>query len=213
MCFQDEDTDYIRKYEHFSHVSSTDYLLQLLQLQSIDWLRQPLFQGLATSAVAGSEGLIRSSRSALVQSIQEAEDPQAAVLAIIKDMAAILGENLQDDRFAIPVLEVLAFLLDSFVSSAPDDSIPRCFSPICRLRRLLTWSSLRKLFVLVQRAHFKSSNIARLEAAVRAYAPLSRIEQLHTEVIKKMTALLLHPFPRVSLAISLRCLQLIRVGT
>ncbi|OJI90146.1 hypothetical protein ASPTUDRAFT_52051 [Aspergillus tubingensis CBS 134.48] len=170
-----------RKYEHFSHVSSTDYLLQLLQLQSIDWLRQPLFQGLATSAVAGSEGLIRSSRSALVQSIQEAEDPQAAVLAIIKDLAAILGENLQDDRFAIPVLEVLAFLLDSFVSSVPDDSIP----------------SLRKLFVLVQRAHFKSSNIARLEAAVRAYAPLSRIEQLHTEVVKKMTALLLHPFPRV----------------
>ncbi|GAT21348.1 small nuclear ribonucleoprotein U)1a,U)2b [Aspergillus luchuensis] len=170
-----------RKYEHFSHVSSTEYLLQLLQLQSIDWLRRPLFQGLATSAVAGSEGLIRSSRSALVQSIQEAEDPQAAVLAIIKDLAAILGENLQDDRFAIPVLEVLAFLLDSFVSSVSDDSIP----------------SLRKLFVLVQRAHFKSSNIVRLEAAVRAYAPLSRIEQLQTEVIKKMTALLLHPFPRV----------------
>ncbi|RDK42832.1 hypothetical protein M752DRAFT_318973 [Aspergillus phoenicis ATCC 13157] len=171
----------IRKYDHFSHVSSAEYLLQLLQLQSIDWLRQPLFQGLATSAVAGSEGLIRSSRSALVQSIQEAEDPQTAVLAIIKDLAAILGEYLQDDRFAIPVLELLAFLLDSFVFSVPDDSA----------------SSLRKLFVLIQRAHFKSSNIARLEAAVRAYAPLSRIEQLHTEVIKKMTALLLHPFPRV----------------
>ncbi|GCB21993.1 tubulin-specific chaperone D [Aspergillus awamori] len=171
----------IRKYDHFSHVSSAEYLLQLLQLQSIDWLRQPLFQGLATSAVAGSEGLIRSSRSALVQSIQEAEDPQTAVLAIIKDLAAILGEYLQDDRFAIPVLELLAFLLDSFVTSVPDDSAP----------------SLRKLFVLIQRAHFKSSNIARLEAAVRAYAPLSRIEQLHTEVIKKMTALLLHPFPRV----------------
>ncbi|KAI3012196.1 hypothetical protein CBS147346_573 [Aspergillus niger] len=170
-----------RKYDHFSHVSSAEYLLQLLQLQSIDWLRQPLFQGLATSAVAGSEGLIRSSRSALVQSIQEAEDPQTAVLAIIKDLAAILGEYLQDDRFAIPVLELLAFLLDSFVTSVPDDSAP----------------SLRKLFVLIQRAHFKSSNIARLEAAVRAYAPLSRIEQLHTEVIKKMTALLLHPFPRV----------------
>ncbi|GKZ20060.1 hypothetical protein AbraIFM66951_008219 [Aspergillus brasiliensis] len=169
------------KYEHFSHVSSTDYLLQLLQLQSIDWLRQPLFQGLATSAVAGSEGLIRSSRSALVRSIQEAKDPQTAVLAIIKDLTAILGQNLQDDRYAIPVLELLAFLLDSFVVSVPDDSIP----------------SLRKLFVLVQRAHFKSSNIARLEGAVRTYAPLSRIEQLHTEVIKKMTALLLHPFPRV----------------
>lgn len=201
MCIQNKDTDPIRKYDHFSHVSSAEYLLQLLQLQSIDWLRQPLFQGLATSAVAGSEGLIRSSRSALVQSIQEAEDPQTAVLAIIKDLAAILGEYLQDDRFAIPVLELLAFLLDSFVTSVPDDSAPRYISPICRLQCILTSNSLRKLFVLIQRAHFKSSNIARLEAAVRAYAPLSRIEQLHTEVIKKMTALLLHPFPRVSLTI------------
>ncbi|OOF97472.1 hypothetical protein ASPCADRAFT_144028 [Aspergillus carbonarius ITEM 5010] len=169
-----------RKYEHFSHVSSVEYLLQLLHLQDIDWLRKPLFQGLATSAVAGSEGLIRSSRSALVRSIQETGQETAA-MAIIKDLMSILSENLQDDRYAIPVLELLAFLLDGFVCSIPDESVP----------------SLRRLFVLVQKAHFKSSNIARLEAAVRTYAPLSRIEQLHAEVLKKMTAMLLHPFPRV----------------
>ncbi|RAL00906.1 tubulin-specific chaperone D [Aspergillus ibericus CBS 121593] len=169
-----------RKYEHFSHVSSVEYLLQLLDLQNIDWLRQPLFQGLATSAVAGSEGLIRSSRSALVQSIQETGQQNAAMV-IIKDLTTILGENLQDDRYAIPVLELLAFLLDGFVCSIPDESVP----------------SLRRLFVLVQKAHFKSSNMARLEAAVRTYAPLSRMEQLHTDVLKKMTAMLLHPFPRV----------------
>ncbi|PWY95857.1 hypothetical protein BO94DRAFT_482772 [Aspergillus sclerotioniger CBS 115572] len=169
-----------RKYEHFSHVSTVEYLLQLLHLQDIDWLRQPLFQGFATSAVAGSEGLIRSSRSALVQSIQETGQ-QTAAMAIITDLTTILGENLQDDRYAIPVLELLAFLLDGFICSIPDESVP----------------SLRRLFVLVQKAHFKSSNIARLEAAVRTYAPLSRIEQLHTDVLKKMTAMLLHPFPRV----------------
>lgn len=191
-------TDCIRKYEHFSHVSSVEYLLQLLHLQDIDWLRKPLFQGLATSAVAGSEGLIRSSRSALVRSIQETGQETAA-MAIIKDLMSILSENLQDDRYAIPVLELLAFLLDGFVCSIPDESVPRYTFSIQDLGGKLTSPSLRRLFVLVQKAHFKSSNIARLEAAVRTYAPLSRIEQLHAEVLKKMTAMLLHPFPRVSL--------------
>ncbi|PWY84933.1 hypothetical protein BO70DRAFT_395611 [Aspergillus heteromorphus CBS 117.55] len=170
-----------RKYEHFSHVSSVGYFLQLLQLQDIDWLRLHLFQGLATSTVAGSEGLIRSTRAALVQRIQEAEQRQSLAVAIVNDLTKILGENLQDDRFAIPVLELLAFLLDGFVCNVSEDVVP----------------SLRKLFVLVQKAHFKSSNILRLEAAARAYASLSRIEQLRTDVLKKMTAMLLHPFPRV----------------
>ncbi|PYH96298.1 hypothetical protein BO71DRAFT_321191 [Aspergillus ellipticus CBS 707.79] len=169
------------QFDHFTHISSVDYFLQLLQLQDIDWLRLHLFQGLATSAVAGSEGLIRSSRWALVQRIQKAEAQQTLAIAIIEDLAKILGENLQDDRFAIPVMELLAFLLDGFVYDVSEDVVP----------------SLRKLFVIIQKAHFKSANILRLEAAVRAYAPLSRIQQLHTDVFKKMTAMLLHPFPRV----------------
>ncbi|KJK68474.1 Tubulin folding cofactor D C terminal [Aspergillus parasiticus SU-1] len=175
--------DYIRQYEHFSHVSLPDYFLQLFELQAIDWLRLPLFQGIATSAVAGAEGLVRSSRLALVQRINkyEAEQRQDIVTSIIKDLMVALSDNLQDDRYAIPVLEFLAFLLDSYVSSIPQPSE----------------SSYRKLFVLVQKAHFKSSNIARLEAAIKVYAPLSRLEPLRADVLKKMTSMLLHPFPRV----------------
>ncbi|PIG87156.1 tubulin-specific chaperone D [Aspergillus arachidicola] len=173
--------DYIRQYEHFSHVSLPDYFLQLFELQAIDWLRLPLFQGIATSAVAGAEGLVRSSRLALVQRINkyEAEQRQDIVTSIIKDLMVALSDNLQDDRYAIPVLEFLAFLLDSYVSSIPQPS------------------ESRKLFVLVQKAHFKSSNIARLEAAIKVYAPLSRLEPLRADVLKKMTSMLLHPFPRV----------------
>ncbi|KAE8358419.1 tubulin folding cofactor D C terminal-domain-containing protein [Aspergillus caelatus] len=172
-----------RQYEHFSHVSLPDYFLQLFELQAIDWLRLPLFQGIATSAVAGAEGLVRSSRSALVQRINkyQAEQRQDIVTSIIKDLMVALSDNLQDDRYAIPVLEFLAFLLDSYISSIPQ----------------LSESSYRKLFVLVQKAHFKSSNIARLEAAIKVYAPLSRLEPLRAEVLKKMTSMLLHPFPRV----------------
>ncbi|PLB47288.1 hypothetical protein P170DRAFT_511917 [Aspergillus steynii IBT 23096] len=172
-----------RRYEHFSHVSSPDYFLQLLDLQAVEWLRVPIFQGIATSAVAGAEGVIRSSRSALVQWInsQEAGNQQATVVSAIKDLLVVLNDNLQDDRYAIPAMELLAFLLDGYILAIPDNSEP----------------SFRKLFVLVQKAHFKTSNIARLEAATRVYACLSRLESLRTEALKKMTGMLLHPFPRV----------------
>ena len=191
-----------RRYEHFSHVSSSDYFLQLLDLQAVEWLRVPVFQGIATSAVAGAEGVIRSSRSALVQWInsQAAENQQATVVSVIKDLLAVLSDNLQDDRYAIPAMELLAFLLDGFILSIPDNSEPRSV-PCCPLkmtRQPLTQTrSFRKLFVLVQKAHFKTSNIARLEAATRVYACLSRLESLRTEALKKMTGMLLHPFPRV----------------
>lgn len=49
----------------------------------------------------------------------------------------------------------------------------------------------------MQKAHFKSSSIARLEAAIKAYATLSRFESLRVDVFKKLAGMLLHPFPRV----------------
>ncbi|KAL4975370.1 tubulin folding cofactor D C terminal-domain-containing protein [Aspergillus desertorum] len=163
-----------RRFEHFSQVSTTEYFVQLLELQVIDWLRLPLFQGIATSAVAGAEGLIRSTRSALIRSINNhpAERHPEVATVIIHDLLLVLNEKLPDDRYAIPILETAAFLLDSYVA-------------------------LRKLFILVQKAHFKTSSIARLEAAIRTYAPLSRLDQVRADVLKKLTGLLLHPFPRV----------------
>ncbi|KAL4919735.1 tubulin folding cofactor D C terminal-domain-containing protein [Aspergillus aurantiobrunneus] len=173
----------LRRYEHFSQVSSIEYFVQLLELQAIDWLRLPLFQGLATSTVAGAEGLIRSTRSALIRNVNNhpAEQHPRIVTAIIQDLLVILTEKLWDDRYAIPILETSAFLLDSYVASVPGFQDP----------------SLNKLFVLVKKAHFKTSNIARLEAAIRTYAPLSRLGQVRVDVLKKLTGMLLHPFPRV----------------
>ncbi|KAF9889426.1 hypothetical protein FE257_007328 [Aspergillus nanangensis] len=189
-----------RKYEHFSHVSSTGYFLQLLELRTIEWLCIPLYQGLATSAVAGAEGLIRASRSALVQNINsyEAGQRQVAVTTIISTLLVILSDNLQDDRYAIPVMELLAFLLDGYISSIPECLEPRLVSPKFSDRDQLDNSGLsfRKLFVVVQKGHFKSTNVARLEAAVRTYATLSRLPPLRADVLKKMTTMLLHPFPR-----------------
>ncbi|KAL4942544.1 hypothetical protein BDV06DRAFT_211749 [Aspergillus oleicola] len=173
----------LRHYEHFSQVSLTEYFTQLLELQAIDWLRLPLFQGLATSAVAGAEGLIRSTRSALIRNINQhpVERHPDIAMSIIKDLLVILSEKLADDRYAIPILETLAFLLDGYVASVPG------FQDPC----------LKKLFILIQKAHFKTANVARLEAAIRAYAPLSRVEQVRPDVLKKLTGLLLHSYPRV----------------
>ncbi|PYI26361.1 tubulin-specific chaperone D [Aspergillus indologenus CBS 114.80] len=181
----------LNKYDHFSHVSTAEYFLQLLSLQKIPWLRIPLFQGLATSAVAGSEGLIRASRAALVKSFC-LEQQQQYLLALLTDLSRILATNLQDDRYAIPVMEFVGFILDGFDFQDLGDDALR--------------DVLRHVFVLIQKAHFKSPNLARLEAAVRVYAPLSRVAgavpaaagaALQKDVRKKMTGLLLHPFPRV----------------
>ncbi|KAJ5607403.1 hypothetical protein N7537_004022 [Penicillium hordei] len=172
-----------KKFEHFSHVSSQEYFAQLLTLQDVDWLRLPLLQGLATSAISGSEGLVRASRSALTQFLNSESQPrrQEILMVFLQDISTVLGDNLHDDRFAIPAVEFVAFLIDSYIPVIPEGSDP----------------SFRKLFTLVQKAHFRSANIARLEAAVKVYAALSRIDSLRDGVLKKMTGLLLHPFPRV----------------
>lgn len=172
-----------RKYEHFIDVSSPHYFLQLLELQQVEWLRLPLIQGIATSAVAGSEGLIRASRSALVQYINACEEQQRQVVVttLLNNLVIILGENMQDDRYAIPVMELTAFLIDGYISTISAGLEP----------------SFRKVFILTQKAHFKSSNIARLEAAIKVYAPLARLEQLRPDVLKKLSGMLLHPFPKV----------------
>lgn len=116
--------DFNRKYDHFSHMSFPDYFVQLLELQTIDWLRLPLYQGLATSTVAGTEGLIRASRLALVQCLnsRKTEQREAMLLMILKDLSTILSENLQDDRYAIPTIELLAFLVDGYIPSIPEGS-------------------------------------------------------------------------------------------
>ncbi|KAJ5799803.1 uncharacterized protein N7518_001871 [Penicillium psychrosexuale] len=172
-----------RKFEHFSHVSSQEYFAQLLTLQDVDWLRLPLLQGLATSAISGAEGLVRASRSALTQFLnsQSQSRRQEILMVFLQDLSTVLDDNLQDDRFAIPAVEFVAFLIDSYIPVIPEAPDP----------------SFRKLFTLVQKAHFRSANIARLEAAVKVYAALSRIDSLRGGVLKKMTGLLLHPFPKV----------------
>ncbi|OKL56274.1 hypothetical protein UA08_08481 [Talaromyces atroroseus] len=177
-----------RKFEHFSQVSSFNYFHQLLKLLQLENMRTALVQGLITSATAGTDGLIQSSRFALIDFIEsQTEDRFQWVNKLIGDLVTILEANLVDDRYAIPAMEMSAFLVDTYISEPTVSS---------------NNASLRKLFILTQKAHFKSSNIPRLEAAIKVYAALSRSPALQVDTLKKLTTMLLHPYPKIRMAVS-----------
>ena len=106
-----------RKYDHFSEVSSPEYFSQLLTLFQVDWLCPALLKGLVTSISAGNEGLVRSSRFAIVQYINEKdENTRHELQAIIfNKLLEILEDVMDDDRYAIPIVDTLAFLLESCI--------------------------------------------------------------------------------------------------
>ena len=62
---------------------------------------------------------------------------------------------------------------------------------------VLTVPRWRTLLALVQKAHYKTTNVMRLHAAVDVYVALGQVEQVRHEVLKKLTSLLSHPFPKV----------------
>lgn len=144
--------------------------------------------------MAGSDGLVRATRSALIQFVNShgPTERQSVLITILQYLATILTETLQDDRYAIPTVGFISFLIDSYAVSSSEQQDP----------------IFRQVFMLVQKSHFHSSNIARIEAAVKVYASLSRLGTLRADTLKKLTGLLVHPFPRVSVLLSVLVLIL-----
>ncbi|EGE83692.2 beta-tubulin cofactor d [Blastomyces dermatitidis ATCC 18188] len=172
-----------QKYEHFSEVSSADYFLQLFSLLQVEWLRHSLSRGLVTSATTGTEVVVRSARVALLQYINNHDEQRRNIICVklIEDWLSILESDNDDDRYAIPVVEMTAFLLDNcFLHNSPDPNM-----------------NYHKLFVLVQKFHFKSANMARIEAAIKIYSLLWRMGVIKGDAMKKLTGMLLHPYPKI----------------
>lgn len=90
----------------------------------MDWLRQAIIQGVVTSASAGTEGLIRASRLALAEYINtKGDEEQASLKSILyEELLTLLESNMDDDRYAVPAMEVIGFLLDNDLIAAPVDS-------------------------------------------------------------------------------------------
>ena len=104
-------------------VSSVSYYLQLVSLSSIQWLRQPLLQGMVTSAAAGSETILCASRAAMVKAL---EGMPLNELASFWDCLLItLKSEVQNERLVVSVLEVLGFVLASGIYGNTTQIFPK----------------------------------------------------------------------------------------
>lgn len=137
---------------------------------------QNLLTGLVSSAAAGSETLIRVTRQALVEFCRQQDNKM--IEPVISTLLNMLKENLSVDRVVVPTLETIGYLFDEGIVQ---------HSQI----------SFMALFTQTQKAHFKSSNVRKLEAAIRIYGGLldhfDDGSQEQKKVLVKLVSLLLHP--------------------
>lgn len=160
-----------------------EYFRQLLSLCSHHltqgWIRKPLLEGYVTSAGAGSESLLRASRAAFVLF---AEPLDLGTLAThCTYLTDLIRENTTNDRLAVPTLEFVAFLFEASV--------------LQRLRdQDFAW---KRLFTEVRKAHFKSGNVQKIEAAVKIYGGMLAVPRVRVEVQEKLCSMLLHPYPKI----------------
>ncbi|MCJ1312592.1 hypothetical protein MMC25_006266 [Agyrium rufum] len=159
-------------------VSSRSYFHALLSLATLPWLRESILTGIITSAGAGSENIVIASRDALTYFLEQDPDRGAGFVLILQDVL-LFG----DERLITPAFEVLAFILDT-----------RILSTISLEQSHTSW---KKLLFAVKKAHFKSTNLPKLKAAVDTYSGLCSIETVRNDVIEKLKTMLVHPYPMV----------------
>jgi hypothetical protein len=160
-----------------SQWSPEEYFTHLVPILTIPRLREPFLEGYVTSASSGSDSVLKASRHALLHHLSNTAFP------ITEELLAIFRRAVDapSDRIVQPLLDILFLLLDTSL-----------------LPLTATWS--KKLFFLVQKAHFKSTSIPKLTAAVKVYRSLALVEgasAVKAEVVKKLVGMLMHPFPRV----------------
>ena len=100
----------------------------------------------------------------------------------------ILMDNIANDRLLIPAMEFLVFLFDA------------------NIIRLVASEEVkwRQVFNQLQKSHYKSSNIAKIEAAIKLYAALASFGPMKNLVLRKLCQMLVHPYAKVSSNHSLR---------
>ena len=181
------------KISHMAETSSLEYFDQLLSLLPISSLQMPLLQGLITSACGGTENLIRTTREALMTHLLTDTHPDPEYrLSIYHSLNSVLETNLTDDRYAAPAMEILGFLLSLDLLTPSTQDLSNNAQSKAR-------SLYKQTFTLNQKAHFKSTNVPRLEAAIKAYEGLLFVEEssVRRDVVRKLTGMLLHPYPKI----------------
>jgi tubulin-specific chaperone D len=163
-------------------VSSNQYYITLLNFLQAPWLQACIIQGIIHSITSGTEEVMRVSRAALIHSTVNGT-LKCGVVRIHETLVVLLEDSYTDDRQATPLLETIAFLMEQQIE----------------LGRMGGYKlPTRKLWNVVRKAHFKSTSIRKLEAAVRIYGALATQDDIRRHALRKLSDLLLHPYPTVS---------------
>ncbi|KAI9759758.1 MAG: hypothetical protein M4579_002143 [Chaenotheca gracillima] len=177
------------QFDHLSQISTTPYFYQLISLirTQFSWAHVQLMEGYIASAGGGSESVLRASRQAMVTfaeglQIDESQGDSMTLLSFCNVLLEVLRRNLSDDRKLVSCMEVIAFLLDARILQKLEGVVD------------FKW---RTLLAFVQRSHYKSGNMPKLEAAIKIYGGLNDISAIRYEVLKKLGSMLLHPLPMV----------------
>ena len=121
------ETDLGTSLSGFGKVSSIEYYLQVISLCACEWIRTTLIEGLVTSASAGSESILCSSRVALVAYLEGLEESKLA--AFWQCFVGVLRNNISNERLVVSILDVLGFLLETGIFQQLDEKDLRFVIP------------------------------------------------------------------------------------
>lgn len=124
---------------------------------------------------------MRVSRHALVSSTLKLL-PVNQGMSVLGTLLILLEDLHTDDRQANSLLETIALVVEQHVEleGASEFTLPT-----------------RKLWNIVRKAHFRSTSIRKLEAAVKIYGVLAAQGEMRQNAIGKLKDLLLHSYPTV----------------
>lgn len=169
------------RFSHVVDVSTDLYFSNLLQFLEVSWLQSSITQGIIHSMTSGTESLVRVSRLALIRSISDRSSSGISA-RILHILVTLLEGSYADDRQAVPLLETIAFVMEQLIELRVDE-----YEPLSR-----------RLWNIVRKAHFKSTNVRKLDAAVSIYRTLAREGSMRKNGLCKLRDMLLHPYPSVS---------------
>ncbi|KAH7385139.1 armadillo-type protein [Cadophora sp. MPI-SDFR-AT-0126] len=168
--------------------SSKLYFLALLNVQVVQWWAtsphaskwsEIFMSGYITSADTGASALVQASRLALLTFCEAS--PSNTNLVSNTLLALLTPTSTPNDRILVSALETVSFLLDMQILQ----------------RSTIDWKTL---YFRVQKAHYQSANLRKIEACVKIYGGLMDAG-LVSEARGKLVGMLLHNFPGVRNAV------------
>ncbi|KAL2438353.1 hypothetical protein ABEF95_007533 [Exophiala dermatitidis] len=173
-------------FEYSQEVSTEPYFQDLMELLSLEWLREPLVLGLVSSATSGTEVICRAASNAFVWYMQGLDEGQreslsSLVSSIVLKQLAI--DEAQDDRQVVPLLDFLCFMMDEglFAKQSTADS-PK---------------GPGNVWTIIQQVLGPSPSLQRIEASLNLCSRLVASKDYRTRALDKLTRQLLHRWPKV----------------